>query len=218
MADAILRRCPKCAQHKPAESFRSHYCAPCRKEYSRQYYLANRDKCIERNREWAEKNREHKNAIDREYRQKNKERVYAKSRAWVERNREKVLEYARKSRALNIDSYRAREAAYREKNRQACNERIKQWKAKNPDANVFYFHKRRAAQLQALPMWADLDAISSVYKKAQEMGAGYHVDHIVPLISKFVCGLHCEANLQVITAEENIRKNNRWWPDMWEGA
>ncbi len=43
----------------------------------------------------------------------------------------------------------------------------------------------------------------------------YVVDHIVPLSSEFVCGLHCIANLAVITKAENDRKQNRWWPDMW---
>jgi hypothetical protein len=40
------------------------------------------------------------------------------------------------------------------------------------------------------------------------------VDHIIPLKSDFVCGLHCHTNLRVITAEENKAKNNRYWPDM----
>jgi hypothetical protein len=47
-----------------------------------------------------------------------------------------------------------------------------------------------------------------------ETGIAHEVDHIVPLLSGLVCGLHCEANLQVITAFENQSKNNRFWPDM----
>ena len=44
------------------------------------------------------------------------------------------------------------------------------------------------------------------------------VDHVVPLQSKFVCGLHCEANLQVITKSKNASKCNRFPANGWDGV
>lgn len=77
--------------------------------------------------------------------------------------------------------------------------------------------RRRARKLQATPNWANDAAILAVYEECQristETGVIHHVDHIVPLISKVVCGLHCESNLEVLTGFENMRKGNRTWPD-----
>jgi len=78
--------------------------------------------------------------------------------------------------------------------------------------------KRKAYKLKATPHWANKEKILNFYKIASELstttGVDYQVDHIVPLVSKLVCGLHCEYNLRVIRKEENLSKGNRWWDDM----
>lgn len=72
--------------------------------------------------------------------------------------------------------------------------------------------KRRALELQAVPRWADLTQIKTIYDKATTYG--FEVDHIVPLKSDLVCGLHCWANLQLLDPAINRSKGNRSWPDM----
>lgn len=79
------------------------------------------------------------------------------------------------------------------------------------------YAKRRFLTTKAVPKWADTVLILATYEESQrltrETGIVHHVDHIVPLTSKYVCGLHCEFNLQVLPGIENLRKHNRTWPD-----
>jgi len=74
--------------------------------------------------------------------------------------------------------------------------------------------KRRALQLLATTPWGQ-ENVLSFYEKAKDLeaenpGIKYHVDHIVPLVGKNVCGLHNHFNLQILTEIENKRKGNVW--------
>jgi uncharacterized Zn finger protein (UPF0148 family) len=216
------KACSKCKTDKPLSDFykqgRAAYCIPCEKAYKREHYLLNTEKVKATAAAWSAANKDRKAAVNRAYREANAERCKANALAWSAKNWDKRLAASRKYRVERRERALSNEAAYRERNRQACNARVAEWKKRNPHKATHYFHKRRAAELQSTPLWADFDAIEAVYAEAQRIqaktGVPQHVDHIVPLLSKLVCGLHCEANLRVIPASENNRKNNRHWPDM----
>jgi uncharacterized protein YdaU (DUF1376 family) len=86
-----------------------------------------------------------------------------------------------------------------------------------PSQKAAYTSMRNASRVSATPVWlssADKDEIAAIYAdavaKTAQSGFKHEVDHIVPLRSKLVCGLHVKWNLAVITASENRAKSNKF--------
>lgn len=83
---------------------------------------------------------------------------------------------------------------------------------KNYRRSVLYYR----ALYQAWPDWcADDPGFKAVYDECRRRAAAdenVHVDHVVPICSPYVCGLHVPWNLEVIEAGPNLRKSNRIWP------
>ena len=122
---------------------------------------------------------------------------------WGSRNKERRAESARNWRAANPERAKAV---------------VKKWVKNNPHKMREMWRRKGVVIKQAIPQWADLSKMHAIYLGAERLttssGVPHTVDHIVPLRSKLVCGLHCEANLQVMPQSENFSKGNRHWPDM----
>lgn len=106
-------------------------------------------------------------------------------------------------------------AKFREQNKELCNSRIKNWKQNNKGKTNSYTAKRHAAKMNRTPSWADLNKIQAYYDVCtffNEVNGyiKYHVDHKIPMQGDLVSGLHVHNNLQVILAEDNMRKNNKF--------
>ena len=92
----------------------------------------------------------------------------------------------------------------------------KQYKDQNIDATRADTSVRRRRHREATPAWLTPDerlAMRQLYIQARKLTeitkTRYVVDHIVPLRSHEVCGLHVPWNLRVITQEENLKKSNK---------
>ncbi len=115
---------------------------------------------------------------------------------------------------LNLEKRLNYQNSYNSQNRETINKRKYKWKKENRAKTNKYNSDYRARKLNATPVWLSLiqsKAIEDFYTLAQTLtdttGIPYQVDHIIPLKGKTVCGLHVPWNLQILTAEENNKKN-----------
>ncbi|CAB4155546.1 hypothetical protein UFOVP1064_63 [uncultured Caudovirales phage] len=126
------------------------------------------------------------------------EAAKAAGRRYYEKNRDLVLAKANNQAPTDRRAYR------------------NAWKERNPEvvqasANAW---KRRARH--AMPKWLTVEhkkQIREMYLAARKLtataGTKYVVDHIVPLRSEVVCGLHVPWNLQIMTHNDNCAKSNK---------
>jgi hypothetical protein len=132
-------------------------------------------------------------------------KMKAKSAAWYARNAQRKQETNAVWRAANPEKAKANQERATAK-----------WRAANPHKVTAKQARRTAAQIQATPLWANQTAIAQYYLIANYLSAELHspfqVDHVVPLQSRQVCGLHVETNLSLLPAAWNAKKGNRTWP------
>lgn len=146
--------------------------------------------------EWKEANEKRSDYFSAYNKQ---EAVKEKKHEWYEANREQVIERAKTRPVEQLRQYR------------------NTWKQNN-NLQVLADNKvRRRKHRLATPPWLSRKQktdIRHLYEIAITMtkttGEQYVVDHIVPLRSNVVCGLHVPWNLRVITQEENLMKSNKF--------
>ena len=203
------------------------------KEYQAAYHQANKDKIRVQHAAYYHANRKQILSAQNVYNEKNKEKIRVRSvlyyqrtksrqnqqmKEWYKKNSEKVKKAAAQWKVKNYEKALMLRRNLYARNSEKIGKQNDNWRKKHPDKHAAVQAHRRARLLKATPKWADLAAMAIIYKAAKEKtrleGIKYNVDHIVPLQSKLVCGLHCEDNLQIIPEKENKRKLNRFWSGM----
>jgi hypothetical protein len=219
---ATIRLCSKCGTEKLLEHFskKSVWCKPCVSAYDKaiyqrkreiilkqkvEYRKKNKAKVTEALRIWAAANVEYRAEYQRKYRREKAAEIAKAKKAKYEANKPELLAKKHEYHRINRDVILAKKKEYYER----------------PDKYAVFAvnrERRRTRQEQATPAWADLVAMRKFYEQAKLLtkstGIVHHVDHIIPLHSTIVCGLHSHTNLRVITAQENYSKSNKLIEDI----
>ena len=179
------KQCPKCKEAKSAEDFQRDRSRKdglqyqC-KECKKRHYQENR----EYYKQYRQENREYYVEYRKQYYQENRERITEKLKQYRQENRERLAEYDRQYRQENRDYYTAME-----RRRQALK------KSTVPDHLLdCEVERQRLVDIYALRQ-----------RISDATGIEHHVDHMWPLSKG---GPHWSGNLQIITAEENLSKND----------
>lgn len=195
------------------------------KEKRKSYHKANAAAINKRAKEWAQNNTDRAAANKRRHYANNVDVIKARAKKWGEDNIERVKNNRKLYYKNNIEQItKMHKIQYDKiKNTDAYKKRRKEYIASIKDTAEYKAkraslqNKRKASKLNRTPGWLTEDdywlmeqAYIVAWERTATYGIQFHVDHIIPLRGKTVSGFHCPANLQVITAKENMMKSNKY--------
>lgn len=212
----MVKKCTKCNEVKNLSNFTkskstkdglNYNCKQCTSKSYKKYYKENTDKLLKKQRDYYSKNKETLRKKDNKYKKENidllksykqKDEYKKKQVQYVKENRERINKSQKKWRNDNYEKYKKTRKKYLNKNKHL---------------RRYYAANRRKAVRKATPKWSEKEKIKLLYEKAAWLeeitGFKYHVDHVIPLISSKICGLHVWNNLQILEANVNMSKSNK---------
>lgn len=223
------KRCTNCLADKSIDDFckdsrakagRKSQCRVCLAEKAKIYNGAHREQCRASTKAWIAANSEKRRATRLANAKNNREKERARHKAWRIANPEKYKERCKVSYAKHAESRKECNRSWYAENLALQRERHSIWASKNRGKRTASLAKYRAAMLERTPKWLtekDFQTMTFIYEMARALqmatGVKHHVDHELPLQGDLVSGLHVPLNLQILTAEENVKKKNHWSPE-----
>lgn len=205
-----MKTCTRCGETKSLDDFGSFkrsldgykpWCKYCTKVYNKQYRQSNLEKLKAKHLEYCRENREKRLGYDKERYKKNREELIAYQKFYRVEKRKQISAYKKQ---------------YYRDNKTAIQEKVRKRRTLSPEKIASQNARYRAKKRQATPSWLTEDHLKEIdtfYWLARDLrvttGENYEVDHIVPLTSNIVCGLHVPWNLQILPSDINSSKRNK---------
>jgi len=202
----MIKKCSKCKQIKQKTEFSpcnwikpGRWCKKCNALKLQTWRLKNPKKQKDyRNKYYYEDIN-----LSRQY-NREKYKKYSKNSDYVEKCNHAAQKY--RDSKFNNTEYKEKQYKYHAK-----------WRHENRGKCRFLAILRQKRIKNATPKWLTKEhllEILALYEQASRMSETsiepFHVDHIVPIKGKNICGLHVPWNLQIITKTQNLKKKNKF--------
>ena len=208
-----------CIYGHVAERFvSSSRCAECAKYAGKAYREKNKEKHLERCRNWRDANREKISKYNKAKYRKDKAQSAKNAREWRKRNPLSVIATKKKYYEKNKDKLREESREWKKKNPEKVRKIRESWNGKNPER---LRELRRAARAARRARMAnsegrhsadDVRRIGDLQKwmcascRKDLLKSGHHVDHIVAIING---GTNWPENIQLLCPTCNLSKNRK---------
>lgn len=202
-----MKRCPRCATHKPNEDFGRRksardglhpWCRKCVSSACKAWQLANREKAKANMTAYRAAHRQEARERTAQWRRDNPERSAAATAKWRKENAERHKILNAEWRAANKEALVAKKAVWASANKERITASGRNRRARKHKAEGSHTHK----EIQGLAIRQRFRCANPTCR--QSIKAGWHADHIMPLT---LGGANWIRNIQLLCQFCNISKH-----------